>query len=172
MDKIFFVTLNVYNAVNEDYSLKSMIIRDAETPEEAIGHAVSQTTINSMNMMTNYSIQMFEPEATKARDYEHALNLSLETFFHLLEISETTIMDIIHTLLLEGDPKMKLKIPAIKALRNFMKPHIGLKGCKDIVDLWVSEIQDGMPKSSLVTLTKRLLRIGDYETYKAPRDFN
>lgn len=169
MDKVFFVTFNMYNTINEDYCLKGLVINDATTPEEALGLAIAKTTINSMNMMTDYSIQMFEPKEENTRYYEHALNISLETFFTLLEISEMTIMKNVHSLLLEGGPELKLKIPAIKALREHMKPHLGLKSCKEIVDLWVSELQDGMSKTSLVKLAKRHLGIGDYEIYKAPR---
>jgi ribosomal protein L7/L12 len=136
--------------------MHSAIITHAASGFEALGLALEEVNVGPSLFVADYTIKEMTLDDVST-DAERQLEIVEETFFNLLEISSMSIMQKVHNCLSEtnvGVRDFPNKIPAIKLLREHIKPFIGLKNCKEIVELWIDEIMDDMPKTSLINVVK------------------
>jgi hypothetical protein len=164
MEKVYFVTLLVQEYENKYPYLTTDMIDDAESEAEALGIAVIKNEIGPCRNVVDYGVEdfIFNPSEDN-RNFEHTIDLARETFLNLLDISSMTIMQKVHTLIVEtnceNEGRLTNKIPAIKLLRDHVKPFIGLKSCKEIVELWIEQILVGCSKTSLSILVHERLAV-------------
>ena len=157
MKTVYFVAFTLFNNIHNTHAMFSSIIHNAENKYDALGQALNEVNVGPSLYIADYIIEGFDPTKVGKTDAERQIEIAEETFFILLEISSMTIEQKIHATLIEtnpGNPELPNKIPAIKFLREHLKPFIGLKSCKEIVEFWISEIQDDMPKTPLTNLVR------------------
>jgi hypothetical protein len=160
---IYFVSLSVITRNNEHAQLFTDVVDTAENETDALGQAIVHLRRN-LNDMAIVDFDVFEYEHEKSdrlRDLERTIELTQQTFLNNLDISAITIMQNVHKLLIETNEgrehDMPNKIPAIKLLREHLKPYIGLKGCKEIVEHWIDEITTHRTKTGLINIVQSRL---------------
>jgi hypothetical protein len=160
---IYFVSLSVITQNNTLPQLFTEVMTDAENETDALGQAIVMLR-GSMNSMAIVDFDVYEYEhekSVKIRDLERTIEITQGTFLNLLDISALTIMQNVHHCLIETNEgrehDLPNKIPAIKLLRENLKPYIGLKGCKEIVEHWIDEITTHRTKTGLINIVRSRL---------------
>lgn len=158
---IYFVSLSVLTENNNLPQLFTDVMTAAENETDALGQAIIllRRSINNIAIV-DFDVYEYQVEKTqKINDLERTIEITTGTFLNLIDISAITIMQNVHHCLLETNRKneeqLPNKIPAIKLLREHLKPFIGLKGCKEIVEQWIDEITTGRTKTGLINIVRQ-----------------
>lgn len=161
---IYFVSLSVLTENNNLPQLFTDVMTAAENETDALG----QSIVLLRRHLTNIAIVDFDvfeyqvEKLEKIKDLERTIEITQGTFLNLLDISAITIMQNVHHCLLEtnreNEERLPNKIPAIKLLREHLKPYIGLKGCKEIVEQWITEISSNRSKTGLINIVHERLK--------------
>ena len=158
---VYFVSLSVLTENNNLPQLFTDVFTNAENETDALGQSIVLLRRSMNNIaIVDFAVYEYQHEKTqKVNDLERTLEITTGTFLNLIDISAITIMQNVHKLLLDtnegAEDRLPNKIPAIKLLREHLKPYIGLKGCKEIVEQWIDEILMGRSKTGLINIVRQ-----------------
>jgi len=157
MNRNYFVCVQYkYPDSHQTFFMSTTV--EASSDEEALGRAlVKQGRLNGG--MDGYTLVGYDIMGTNMVDPENSMTgykweCAITSFRNWVKICGSIIMQGVDQYLDENK-----KINAIKYLREYCSPYIGLKGCKEIVEQRMVELrQDANFRSSLSKLIEPCMR--------------
>lgn len=132
---LHFVSLLFYDHQRDANVIRTEIVQDVDDQQTALGIAIyrhnlsaSFSLVDHVVVRHSYLIDVPKPLIDP--------NTAISGFLKLIRTRGYTIREDIISIV----SKPNNRLLAIKELREHLKPYLGLKACKEIVDLWMDEL--------------------------------
>jgi len=143
---IFIVALRFIDTINGRDILRSEIVEDVEDKCQAFGAAVFRNILTSDFVLADYHIT----EHTIGFEEKINADYALSGFLTLIDTAGRIILGNAVCSLAQRNTKIK----AIKRLREHLKPWLGLKECKAIIDCWEKQQTSNQPLTPLSKMVR------------------
>ena len=147
MNTVFFVALEMYDLETEESFISTYVTQDVASESEALGLAINHKLTDKDDCIKNFEVRSWEFPEPKKSNHKHHMSMALNTFLELIKMQDES-GNLIRAEVLRI-AQMSDRIQAIKYLRDRLKPFVGLKGSKEIVDTWLEELDNSWGMSSL-----------------------